>query len=244
MSPRSPPPWVSTCSFHPVGTDEAAEKVLFVTLLCGFVRNESGGLKIRTKEPYMVNPVAPLVRIPITLVLFGLLVLSIVSIKNIVTTTFRGIHVEGDLYRHSPNCGAHSDSSEIDPALSPCQNVMATVIAKPQNTTSHFGRYRNYPTTHLLLTLQDVNGQSQTVGNIYQDMWNSIHIGDQVSVQIWRSQIHEVSVNGYSSPIVDKQEENNFTGHLWPWIVTALFSFSLIGILWRSGRSRAFLSPL
>lgn len=189
----------------------------------------------------MINPVAPLVRIPVTLVLFGLLVLSVLAIKNIVTTAFRGVEQEGSLYRRSPNCGAHSDSSEVNPALSPCQNILATVIAKPQNTVP---RYRNDPRTHLLLTLQDVNGQSQTVGDIYQDMWNSVHIGDQVSVQIWRSKIQKVSVNGYSSPITDKQEENNFTGHVWPWIVTALISFSLIGILWRSDRSRTFLSPL
>ena len=188
----------------------------------------------------MLNPFAPLVRIPSTIVLFGLLVLSVVTIKNIVTTEFQGIAQEGNLYKRSPNCVPLQDSSVVDPSLSPCQNVMATVIAKPQNTVTNF---RGYPTTHLLLTLQDINGQPQTVGDIQNDMWNSIHVGDQVTVEVWRGQIKSVSTNGYSSSIVDKQKANASVRRLWPWIVMALVSSSLLSILWGTNRNRSLLSP-
>jgi len=217
--------------------------VLFVALLCGFIRGNDTKQKIQTEETLMLNPFAPLVRIPSTIVLFGLLVLSVVTIKNIVTTEFQGIAQEGNLYKRSPNCVPLQDSSEVDPSLSPCQNVMATVIAKPQNTVSDFRGYRNYPKTHLLLTLQNVNGQSQTVGDIQNDMWNSIHVGDQVTVEVWRGQIKSVSTNGYSSSIIDKQKANASVRRLWPWIVMALVSSSLLSILWGTNRNRSLLSP-
>ena len=71
MSLRSPPPWASICSLDPVGADKAAEKVLLVALLCGFIRGNGSRQKIQTEETLMLNPFAPLVRIPSTIVLFG-----------------------------------------------------------------------------------------------------------------------------------------------------------------------------
>ena len=184
----------------------------------------------------------PLVRIAITLVLLGLLSLSVVVVKNIITATWQSDRQEGALYKRSPNCFPHQDPSEVDASLPPCQNVMVTVIDKPQNTVVDHYRYHDYPKTHLLLTLQDTNGQTQTVGDIYKDMWNSIHIGDQVSVTLWRNQVREVDANGYSSPIFDPQKWNKAEANLWPWIVVALMCSFSISLLWRLGRIQTISS--
>ncbi len=180
---------------------------------------------------------SPLVRLAATLILLGLLTLSILFIKNIVTATWQGDRQEEALYKKSPGCFPREDPTEVDQSLPPCQDVTATVIAKPQNTVVEHYRYRDYPKTHLLLTLQFANRQTQTVGDIYTDMWHSISIGDPVSVTLWRGQVQEVDAHGFSSPIFDEKKWNKAEAGLWPWIVTALLCSFFISLLWRFGRS-------
>jgi hypothetical protein len=72
-------------------------------------------------------------RIPITLVLLCLLGLSILFIKNSIESAWQSDRQEEALYLKSPNCFTHRDNSEVNASLPPCQNLMATVIAKPQN---------------------------------------------------------------------------------------------------------------
>jgi hypothetical protein len=117
---------------------------------------------------------SPLLRAGITFVLAGLLITSIVCMKNIVTSTWQGQQREDALYNRSPNCGGTSDASNIDPSLPPCQKITASVISKPQYTTVDHRRYHDYVRAHRQLTLQFSNGRTQTVGDIYEDMWNSI----------------------------------------------------------------------
>jgi hypothetical protein len=181
---------------------------------------------------------SPLVRIAATALLLGLIGFSGMSIKNIATVTWQSDQQEEALYKRSPNCFPHRDPSEVDQSLSPCQDVTATVIAKPQNTVINHYRSRDYPKTHLLLTLQYANGQTQTVGDIYTDMWQSLKIGDQVSVTVWRSQVRDVAANGYSSIIVDEKKWNRAFASLWPWGITIVLCSLLIGLLWKFGRER------
>ena len=181
---------------------------------------------------------SPLVRVAVTLALLGLLGVSVLLIKNSVTASWQGDRQEGALYKRSPGCFPRRDPSEVDAALPPCQAVTRTVTAKPQNTVADYRGGRNYPTTHRFLTLRDAGGQSQTVGDIYEDMWNTIHVGDQVSVTLWRGQVREVNANGYGSPIFDETEWNRTKASLWPWIVVALLCSTLLSLLWRRGRGR------
>lgn len=181
---------------------------------------------------------SPLVRIAAPLVLLGLLGVSVLFIKNIVTAAWQGDRQEEALYKRSPGCFPHRDPSEVDAGLPPCLNVTQTVTAKPQNTVVDHYKGRDYPKTHRRLTLRDAAGQSQTVGDIYQDMWNSIHVGDQVSVTLWRGRVREVDANGYGSPIFDETKWNRMEASLWPWIAVGLLCSALLSLLWRLGRGR------
>ena len=186
---------------------------------------------------------SPLVRIAVTLALLGLLGVSVLLITNIVTAAWQSERQEEALYKRSPGCFPRRDPSEVDAGLPPCLNVTQTVTAKPQNTVSDYRRGRDYPKTHLLLTLRDAEGRSQTVGDIYQDMWNSIRVGDQVSVTVWRGQVREINANGYNSPIFDAMKWKRAEASLWPWIIVGLLCSSLVISLWSVGRSRVSPSP-
>ena len=186
---------------------------------------------------------SPLVRVAVALALLGLLGVSVLLIKNIVTASWQGDQQEEALYKRSPGCFPRRDPSEVDVSLSPCLNVTQTVTAKPQNTVVDHFRGHDYPKTHRFLTLRDAGGQSQTVGDIYQDMWNSIRVGDQVSVTLWRGQVREVNANGYGSPIFDETEWNRTKTSLWPWVVVALLCSTLLSLLWRLSRGRTDSGP-
>ena len=187
----------------------------------------------------MVALRSPLVRLAAALVLLGLLGVSVLVIKNIVTAAWEGDRQEEALFRRSPGCVPRRDTSEVDASLPPCLSVTQTVIAKPQNTTVDHYRGRDYPKTHRLLTLRDAEGRSQTVGDIYEDMWNSIHVGDPVSVTLWRGQVREVDANGYGTPIFDETKWRRAEASLWPWIVVGLLCSALLSLLWRRGRTSA-----
>ena len=180
---------------------------------------------------------APLVRLAVALVLLGLLGVSVLRIKAIVTASWQDDRQEEALYQRSPGCIPRRDPSEVDASLPPCVNVTQTVIAKPQNTTVDHYRGRDYPKTHRRLTLRDAEGRTQTVGDIYEDMWNSIHVGDMVSVTLWRGQVREVDANGYGTPIFDETKWNRAEASLWPWIVVGLLCSALLSLLWRWGRT-------
>ena len=186
---------------------------------------------------------SPLFRIAGTLALLGLLGVSVLFIRNIVTAAWQGDRQEDALYKRSPGCFPRRDPSEVDPGLPPCLSVLETVTAKPQNTTVDHYRGQDYSKTHRLLTLRDAEGQSQTVGEIYEDMWNSIHVGDQVSVTLWRGQVREVEANGYGSPILDETKWNRAEAGLWPWVVVGLLCSASLSLMWRLGRSRASAPP-
>lgn len=160
-------------------------------------------------------------------------------IKNIVATTWQADKQEEALYHKSPNCFPQQDSSDVDQSLSPCQNVTARVVAKPQNTVVDHYRSRDYPTTHLRLTLQLPEGQTQTVGDIHSDMWQSIHIGDPVSVIVWRQEVRSIDANGYSVSVFDHTKLNQATASTWHWIIVALLCFFALSLLWGFSRRRA-----
>jgi hypothetical protein len=56
-----------------------------------------------------------LFRIPITLVLLGLLGLSILFIKNSIESAWQSDQQEEALYLKSPNCFTHKDATEVEP---------------------------------------------------------------------------------------------------------------------------------
>ena len=180
-----------------------------------------------------------LFRIPVTLILLGLLALSILFIKNIVTSAWQSDQQEEAIYLKSPNCFTHKDPSEVDQSLPPCQNLMATVIAKPQNTVINHRRSGDYPRTHRFFTLQYTNGYTQTVGDITSDMWNSIGVGSQVSVTLWKNQVKEVDANGYSQSIFDERKWNRTASGLVAWIVLGLISSTSLSLLWKLPNSSA-----
>lgn len=70
-------------------------------------------------------------------------------------------------------------------------------------------------------------------------MWNSIHVGDPVSVTLWRGRVREVDANGYGSPIFDETKWSRAEARLWPWIVVGLLCSALLSLLWRLGRASA-----
>jgi hypothetical protein len=174
-----------------------------------------------------------LFRIPITLALLCLLGLSILFIKNSLESAWQSDRQEEALYLKSPNCFTHRDNSEVDASLPPCQNLTATVIAKPQNTVIDHRRYSNYPRTHRFFTVQYTNGYTQTVGDIDSDMWDSAQIGSQVAVVLWRGQVKEVDANGYHQSIFDEKKWNRTAAGLVPWVVIALVSSACLRLLWK-----------
>jgi hypothetical protein len=179
-----------------------------------------------------------LFRIPVTLVLLGLLALSILCIKNIVTSAWQSDQHEEALYLKSPGCFPRKDASEVDQSLPPCRDIMATVTAKPQNTVVDHYHNHGHPKMQLFLTLQYSNGCTQTVGDIYSDMWNSIGIGSQVSVTLWNNQVKEVAANGYSQSIFDEKKWNHTGVSLAPWIVIGLLCSTCLSLLWRLTSNR------
>ena len=182
---------------------------------------------------------APLLRIPMTLVLVGLIGFSILDMKNIEATSAQAWQKnmrEQELYQKAPNCFPHRDASQVDQSLPPCQNVMATVVSKPQKAGGNPLRYHAQPITHLFLTLQFSDGSIQTVGTIYKDMWHSIRVGDQVSVTLWSRQVEEVEANGYRSPIIDTTGWDRGFVRLLPWLAVVLLCLFFISRLWNFGR--------
>ena len=180
-----------------------------------------------------------LFRIPATFVLIALIALSIMFIKNGITAAWQSDRQEEALYLKSPNCFTHQDASEVDQSLPPCQNLMATVVVKPQNTVVDHYHFHDYPKTPFLLTLQYTNGYTQTVGDITSDMWNSIPVGSQVSVTLWRNDVKEVAANGYRQSIFDDKKWNQATAGLTPWIFIGLISFACLSLLWKLPNSSA-----
>ena len=174
-----------------------------------------------------------LFRIPISLVFLGLLALSIFFIKNNIDAAWQKDQQEEAVYLRSPNCFPHRDASEVDQSLPPCQNLVATITAKPQNTTIDHRRHGDYPRTHRFFTLQYTNGYTQTVGDIGSDMWNSTPTGSQASVILWRSEVKEVDANGYHQSIFDEKKWNQTAAGLVPWIVLGLISSACLSLLWK-----------
>ena len=174
-------------------------------------------------------------RIPISLALIALIALSILFLKNGITSAWQSDQQEEAIYLKSPNCFTHKDASEVDQSLPPCQNLGATVIAKPQKTLMEYNHIDgvSHLTTHGSFTLQYTNGYTQTVGDIYSDMWNSTPIGSQVAVVLWRGQVKDVDANGYHQSIYDGKNLTRAAVGLMPWIVIGLVSFACLSLLWK-----------
>ena len=178
-------------------------------------------------------------RIPISLALIALIALSILFLKNGITSAWQSDQQEEAIYLKSPNCFTHKDASEVDQSLPPCQNLGATIIAKPQNTVVDHRRSGDYPRTHQFFTLQYTNGYTQTVGDIYSDMWNSTPIGSQVAVVLWRGQVKDVDANGYHQSVYDGKNLTRAAAGLTPWIVIGLVSSACLSLLWKLTNSEA-----
>lgn len=180
---------------------------------------------------------ASVVRLPATLLLLGLLAVSILCLKNIVTAAWSNDQQEEARYLRAPNCFPTREASEVDNTLPACQFSSETVVAKLQTTTIHHRRSGDYPSTDRRLALRDGNGNTQTVGDIYVDLWNSVQVGDPVSVTLWKNQIRAVAANGHNESILDGRPLKRAEAALWPWIITVGTYALFLGILWNPRRS-------
>lgn len=179
----------------------------------------------------------PLVRLALTPVLLGLLAVSVLGISSTVTANWQAGLQEATLFTRSPGCVPPRDPAQIDPSLPPCRDETRTVTAKSQSGVMARGQAHDYARAHRFLTLRDAGGGSQTAGDIYEDMWNSVRVGDSVSVTLWRGKAQRVSANSYSSPISDPAQFGRLEAGLWPWAVTGLLGSSGLFYLW-GGRGR------
>lgn len=186
----------------------------------------------------------PFVRIGVTVALIGLLCLSVLMIKNVVTVGWQNLQREDALYRKSPNCMATTDPVLVDHNLPPCQDFNAAIVAKPQETVVYHGRISNHVVTHRRLTLRFDNGQMRTVGNIYEDMWNSIAIGNQVSVKYWHGQVREVNANGYHCSVDQPVKYGKSATALAVWMVIGFVYSFCLSFMWRKPRAQSgWLAP-
>lgn len=186
---------------------------------------------------------SPLGRTVRAVCLLSLLGLSILVIKNGITAGWQDDRQEMALYQRSPGCSPHQDPVQVDPSLSPCWNGAMTVSAKSQNTIVNHRRSGDYPIVHRFFTLQSSAGQAQTVGSINEDFWNSVRVGDQVSVIQWRDKVREVRTNGYSESIIDMQNWNLLEARLLPWVCLGLLCSALLSLQWHLYR-RSSVLPL
>ena len=180
-------------------------------------------------------------RILISLALITLIALSILFLKNGITSAWQSDQQEEAIYLKSPNCFTHRDGSEVDQSLPPCQNLTATVIAKPHKTLMEYSRSKggSQLTTHGSFTLQYTNGYTQTIGEIDSDMWNSAPIGSQVAVTLWRGEVKKVEASGYHQSIYDGKNLTRAAAGLTPWIVIGLVSSACLSLLWKLTNSKA-----
>jgi len=99
---------------------------------------------------------SPLVRIGITLVLLGLLGVSVLLIKNIVTAAWQDDRQEEALYQRSPGCFPRRDPSEVNANLPsdgavPCGRLL--IVSRSQGGV-WVTRY--YDRDHLPATVQQM----------------------------------------------------------------------------------------
>ena len=180
-------------------------------------------------------------RILISLALIILITLSIVCVRNRTVSVWQNYQQKDAIYLKSPNCVMHTDGSEVDQSLPPCQNLGATVIAKPHKTLMEYNHIDgvSHLTTHGSFTLQYTNGYTQTIGEIDSGMWNSAPIGSQVTVTLWHGQVKEVEANGYHQSIYEGKNLTRAASGLTPWIIIGLVSFVCLSLLWILTNSEA-----
>lgn len=176
---------------------------------------------------------SPLFRPLATVILVVILAVSVLLVKNNITAMFQQSQQESDRYTHSPGCMPNQDQSQVNPSLPPCREITVAVIAKPENTTVDHFRYHDYSETHRQLTLRDSTGRTETVGDINEDMWNSVRIGDNISAQIWQGKVVDVSADGYSDSIFDEKSENASMSRADVWGIAAIACITLLRLLWR-----------
>lgn len=182
---------------------------------------------------------APLIRTVMILSFAGLIAFSILRVKNIETTSAQASQEnmrKQAFSEKAPNCLPHRDASQVDQSLPPCQSVTAIVVAKPQKPDGDPLRSYAHPRVKLLLTLRFSDGSFQTVGSIYKDMWNTLRVGDQVSVTVWGTQVEDVKANGYSCPIIYMTGWDGGIIRLLPWLALVLLCSYCISRLWAVGR--------
>ena len=172
------------------------------------------------------------IRLSLTVIFVALLIMSVLIMKKSIVTAWNHDQQKENAYLRAPNCFPRQDPSKVDNSLPPCVDVTLVVTAKPEHTTVDHMHYHDYPTTHRSLTLQGNDGQAQTVGDIYEDMWNSLKVGDPVSATLWQNKIQEVSANGYTTPIIDTSDWNHVRATVVPLGMLAIVCFVCLGILW------------
>lgn len=175
----------------------------------------------------------PFVRVGLTVVFIGLFCLSVLMIKTIVTRTWQGEQREEALYLKSPNCFSHNDPTEVDNRLPPCQDFTAIVVAKPHGAVAHNNGTNSSYMKHLQLTLKFPNGTTLTVGDIYQDKWDAIHIGDTAAIKYWHGHVREVNVNGEVSSILDMSRLSKPGPALLSWMVIGFVCSFCLSFMWR-----------
>lgn len=155
-----------------------------------------------------------------------------VGLVNTLTGWWRKDLRDAALYASSPNCLAGRDPSAINPALPPCRDVPMTVLGKAQQAVVHHLRFRDYTETRRFLTLRDPAGRIRTVGGLYENVWNSVGSGTQVSTKVWRNEIHEVQANGDYSSTRDYAREGRLDVAVTRWVAVGAVSTLLLGVLW------------
>lgn len=180
----------------------------------------------------------PFVRTGVTVALIGLFCLSVLIIKNIVTAGWQTLQREDALYAKSPNCSSRTDPTLVDKTLPPCEDFTAAVIAKLETAKIDSTSDQDYYRKHHQLILRFDNGQVRTVGDIYQDMWYSIHVGDSISVKFWRREVQTVSANGYTSGIFNAKKWDKDKRFLFVWAMVGGVCLCCLDVLWRKPRAQ------
>ena len=101
-------------------------------------------------------------------------------------------------YDRSPNCAPDSPTAST---LPPCQDETMMVVAKSQYASYRhtFWGQSNGARHYYSLTLRRPGGSTASVGNMEEDLWQSLAVGDLATAQVWHSQITLVRANGHES---------------------------------------------
>jgi len=157
------------------------------------------------------------------------MVVSVLRLKTELTHVWQSFNHDSNDYRHSPGCVP--TASDVDPRLTPCQNIPVQVTAKSRRVEHIFKRSYGYRTqNHNILTLQDAYHQTRNVYEVNDRLWDAVAIGDTATVQVWRQgRITYMTAKGERSVVFDGSgKPNRSIQQIQLW--TCLFFFSLVSL--------------